>query len=178
MSSRDHAVTLRAASAADLPVLTRMLALAADWRDAGSARSEEALLADPHLRLYVESWPRAGDAGVVALDHSGRPVGASWFRFFTAAEPGYGFVDAATPELSIAVDAGSRGRGVGEALLRELVRAARSRGVDAMSLSVEPDNPARRLYERVGFASVPVDGPAGAPRDPAASLTMRLPLSP
>lgn len=173
MSSRDRSVNLRPASAADLPLLTRMLALAADWRDGAEVRSEESLLADPHLRRYVESWPRAGDAGVVALDHSCRPIGASWFRFFTSAEPGYGYLDAATPEVSIAVEAGSRGRGVGEALLRELVRAARTRGVDALSLSVEPDNPGRRLYEKLGFDLVPSDGPV----DPAAGITMRLALS-
>ena len=164
---------MRPASAADLPLLTRMLALAADWRPDAVARPEAEILADPHLRRYVESWPRAGDAGVVALDGSCRPLGASWFRFFTTSEPGYGFVDAATPEVSIAVVATSRGRGVGEALLRELVRAARVRGVDALSLSVEPDNPARRLYEKVGFVAVPADGPV----DPASSITMRLALA-
>lgn len=173
MSGRDHAVNLRPASAADLPLLTRMLGLAADWREGASARSEEALLADPHLRRYVESWPRAGDAGVVALDHSSRPVGASWFRFFTSTEPGYGFVDGATPEVSIAVDAGARGRGVGEALLRELIRSARARGVDAVSLSVERDNPALRLYERVGFEPIPSDADTEGP----GSITMRLALT-
>jgi ribosomal protein S18 acetylase RimI-like enzyme len=173
VSPRSTTVNLRPASAADLPLLTRMLALAADWRPDAVARHEAEVVADAHLRRYVEGWPRAGDAGVVALDGSCRPLGATWFRFFTTAEPGYGFVDAATPEVSIAVEATSRGRGVGEALLRDLVRAARVRGVDALSLSVEPDNPARRLYEKVGFVAVPTEGPV----DPSAGLTMRLDLS-
>lgn len=164
-------VNTRPASAADLPLLTRMLGLAADWRPDAEARSDDDLLADEHLRRYVESWPRAGDAGVVALDESSRPFGAAWFRFFPPSEPGYGFVDSATPEVSIAVDPGARGRGVGEALLRELLRTARTRGVDAVSLSVEPSNPARRLYERLGFERV---GPE--PADPDAGITMRLAL--
>ena len=172
MSTPTISVTLRPASAADRQLLTRMLALAADWRPDAEVRSDEALLGDPHLARYVDGWQRAGDAGVVALDDSSRPLGASWFRFFTSSEPGYGFVDSATPEVSIAVDARSRGRGIGEALLREVCRAARVRGVDAVSLSVELDNPARRLYEKLGF--VPVAGDAR--RDPGESLTMRLTL--
>lgn len=168
------AVTLRPASAADLPLLTRMLAYAADWRPGAEVRSDEDVLGDPHLRRYVQGWPRAGDAGVVALDRSGGPLGASWYRVFSESEPGYGFVDAATPELSIAVEPTSRGRGVGEALLRELVRIARVRGVGAVSLSVEPDNPARHLYEKVGFEPV---APGAPDVDPAASLTMRLDLA-
>jgi ribosomal protein S18 acetylase RimI-like enzyme len=172
MSTPSVAVTLRPASAADRQLLTRMLALAADWRPGHDVRSDEEVLADPHLARYVEGWQRAGDAGVVALDDSCRPLGAAWFRFFPSSEPGYGFVDSATPEVSIAVDARSRGRGVGETLLREICRAARARGVDAMSLSVEPDNPARRLYEKLGFA------PTSSETDPQAqrSLTMRLEL--
>jgi ribosomal protein S18 acetylase RimI-like enzyme len=172
MSTPTVAVTLRPASAADRQLLTRMLALAADWRPGGVVRSDDEVLADPHLARYVEGWQRSGDVGVVALDDSSRPLGATWFRFFTTAEPGYGFVDPATPEVSIAVDAGSRGRGIGEALLREICRAGRVRGVDAVSLSVEPDNPALHLYEKLGFA--PVD--TGAPRDPTAGVTMRLAL--
>jgi len=168
--------TLRPASAADLPLLTRMLACAADWRPDAEVRSGEDVLADPHLRRYVEGWPRAGDAGVVALDGANRPLGASWYRVFSESEPGYGFVDAATPELSIAVEATSRGRGVGEALLRELVRVARVRGAGALSLSVEPDNPARRLYEKAGFE--PIDAHADACADGPGSVTMRLVLGP
>jgi ribosomal protein S18 acetylase RimI-like enzyme len=171
VSSPAVAAHLRPASAADLPVLTRMLTLAADWRPGSDVRSEQEALDDPHLRRYVDGWPRAGDAGVVALDGSCRPLGAAWFRFFTTSEPGYGFVDSATPEVSLAVEEGLRGRGIGEALLREILRAARVRGVEAVSLSVEPDNPARRLYERVGFTPVDPD-----PSDPDAGVTMRLAL--
>ncbi len=61
-----------------------------------------------------------------------------------------------------------RGRGVGGALLDALVDAARDAGSVALSLSVEPDNPARRLYERLGFHRV---GEVGG-----GSLTMLLRL--
>jgi ribosomal protein S18 acetylase RimI-like enzyme len=67
---------------------------------------------------------------------------------------GYGFVATDVPELSIGVTADERGRGVGTALLEELLAQARATGHPAVSLSVETDNPAVRLYERLGFVRV------------------------
>jgi GNAT superfamily N-acetyltransferase len=122
---------------------------------------------DPHHGRYIDGWLREGDAGVVA-EEEGRPVGAAWFRHFTADEPGYGFLDELTPEISIAVDPGHRGRGVGTALLRALCERAVGDRIAALSLSVERANPARRLYEHLGF--VEVEGTADA-------CTMRIDLS-
>ncbi|MFH1531930.1 MAG: GNAT family N-acetyltransferase [Pseudomonadota bacterium] len=51
--------------------------------------------------------------------------------------------------LFVAVDPALRGRGIGE----RLIRAALQRVDGALKLHVEHDNPARRLYERVGFTS-------------------------
>ena len=78
-------------------------------------------------------------------------IGVVWLRFFTADDPGFGFVDEATPELSIWVTEGERGRGVGGQLLDAAIRAARLKGLRRISLSVEEGNPARRLYERAGI---------------------------
>lgn len=88
-------------------------------------------------------------------------------RYYVADEPGYGCVDAGTPEVATGVVPAWRERGVGGALLDALIVAAHDAGSVALSLSVEPDNPARRLYERLGFHQV---GEVGG------SLTMLLPL--
>jgi GNAT superfamily N-acetyltransferase len=90
---------------------------------------------------------------VIALE-GGFPVGAAWYRLFRADEPGYGFVDEATPELAIAVVPSKRGLGIGDELLKALSRKAQSGGYERLSLSVEPGNPARQLYERHGFEVV------------------------
>ena len=73
-------------------------------------------------------------------------VGAAWLRFFPAFDPGYGFVDERTPELSVAVLAAHRGKGIGSLLVDRLLQ-----GVEAASLSCDPANPAWRLYVRLGF---------------------------
>ncbi|HEY5388906.1 MAG TPA: GNAT family N-acetyltransferase [Solirubrobacteraceae bacterium] len=88
------------------------------------------------------------------------PVGAAWWRFFTDEDHGYGFIEPPIPELSVAVTEGLRGRGVGGALLEALIERARDADLPALSLSVEVDNPALRLYERLGFTAVAHDGNA------------------
>jgi len=105
------------------------------------------------VQRYVVNFGRPGDAAVIAYDETGS-VGAAWYRLFKANEPGYGFVDEQTPELAIAVVPSRRGRGYGDELLRALLDQARKDGFQQISLSVEPDNPALRLYERHGFRKV------------------------
>jgi ribosomal protein S18 acetylase RimI-like enzyme len=70
---------------------------------------------------------------------------------FPAEEPGWGFVATDVPELSIGVISEVRGTGIGSALLDALLTLAREQGFRAVSLSVDRQNPARRLYERKGF---------------------------
>ena len=150
-------VTLRPADASDLPFLADMLAEAAYWRSGGPPPDDDVLNL-PDMARYLQGWPLPGDVGVVAED--GAPVGAAWLRFLPETEPGYGFVDARTPELTIGVVASRRGEGVGRRLLVGLLDAARDAGVEQVSLSVEPDNPAMRLCESVGFVPVGVNGGA------------------
>ena len=157
-------ITFRPATAEDAPFLEEMLATALNW-DPDRAPLPETALTAPENRRYVEDWPRADDLGVIAVD--GGPVGAGWLRFFSADAPGYGFIDAAIPEISIAVVADRRGEGIGGHLLNELAREARRRGITALSLSVEHGNRSVRLYERHGFRAV---------GRPDGSQTMRLDL--
>jgi ribosomal protein S18 acetylase RimI-like enzyme len=52
--------------------------------------------------------------------------------------------------MDIALAPAFRGRGIGTALLRELMDEASASG-RSLSIHVEMTNPARRLYERLGF---------------------------
>ena len=81
-------------------------------------------------------------------------MGAAWYRLFKENRRGYGFVDEATPELSIAVVPSRRGHGIGGELMTALLDQARSEGYKTISLSVAKDSPSIRLYERYGFARV------------------------
>lgn len=150
-------VSLRPLAAGDGLFLHEMLREADRWRlpiDAPRPPLAE-ILADPHVRRYVEGWGRPGDDGVVAeVDDS--PAGACWLRLFGHESHGWGFVDPDVPELSIAVAPQWRRRGIGRSLLVAAIARAEQLGHPAISLSVVPENPARELYLQVGFKRVAV----------------------
>lgn len=52
---------------------------------------------------------------------------------------------------SICVQREQRGRGLGRQLLARFISDAQARGFDKLTLGVQPDNPARHLYEKTGF---------------------------
>jgi ribosomal protein S18 acetylase RimI-like enzyme len=137
---------IRKGSAGDVPFMRSMLAHAYAWR-------VNALEADIPLSRYVDNWGRPGDLAVIAHE-TGNRVGAAWLRVFRQSEPGYGFVDENTPELSIAVVPSRRRHGLGQELMDALLVAARAAGYGALSLSVEADSAAVGFYERNGFTPV------------------------
>jgi ribosomal protein S18 acetylase RimI-like enzyme len=123
------------------------------------ALGREVAFSIPHVRRYLTGWGRPGDRAVVATGDYGRLLGAAWYRLFPASAPGYGFVAPDIPELSIGVAAAARGKGVGSALLDALLSVARAEDRRAVSLSVDRENPALRLYERNGFRDAGISDP-------------------
>src|SRR2546426_663893 len=137
---------LRPVGIHDVRFLRDMLRHAYHWRLAEDTER-------PVYR-YVQNWGRPGDAGVLALEGP-HAYGAAWYRLFSADEPGFGFVDEHTPELTIAVVPSRRGKGTGKELLEALLARARADGFAAISLSTDPAQAS--YYERFGFEPVRSD---------------------
>jgi GNAT superfamily N-acetyltransferase/2'-5' RNA ligase len=143
--------TIRQATASDEPFLREMLYIAL-FVPPGKPPFPKDVVDEPSLARYVDEFGDGiSDIGFIA-ENDGRRVGAAWVRQLTEDDPGYGFVDGATPELSIAVLEEWRGRGVGTQLMEALLAAA-----PHCSLSVDRRNPAVRLYERLGFLVTATD---------------------
>jgi ribosomal protein S18 acetylase RimI-like enzyme len=83
---------------------------------------------------------------LVALDDDGAVVGSLTLVMFRI-PTGLGvWIE------DVVVDEAARGRGIGEALVREGVRLAEAAGADAVNLTSRPDRAAaNRLYQRLGF---------------------------
>lgn len=139
-----------------------MLGEAAVWRPDKPTPTADEVMADPRYAMYLAGWPRPGDFGLVAEQDG--PLGAAWYRTYTEMSHGYGFVAEPVPELSIAVSASRRHEGIGRLLLVGLIEASEDQGHAALSLSVNHANPARGLYESVGFQ------PVGKPRESAMTM--------
>ncbi len=138
---------LRPATPADADLLRDLFA-----RSLFVAPEEDALDADgvdePPLARYHRGFGGPGDLGVVA-EVDGEAIGAAWVRVFPDDDRGFGWVADDVPELSLAVDSRRRGDGVGTAMLRRLLSK-----VGTVSVSVHHENPARHLYQRLGFLEV------------------------
>ncbi|MDJ0923320.1 MAG: GNAT family N-acetyltransferase [Acidimicrobiia bacterium] len=144
--------TIRPVTRNDEPFLWDML-YEAIFVPPGEPILPRSILNQADLAHYVTDfglWP--GDLGFVA-ELAGNPVGAGWVRRFRIDDPGYGFVDEDTPELSIAIRPAHRGGGIGTRLIEALVAV-----VPRCSLSTDRRNRAVNLYERHGFCVVATDG--------------------
>ena len=146
----DSSWTVRNATSADSEFLTDMLVAVVNWSPEWRPRSRRRVLAVPATAHYIAGWPRDTDLGVIA-EADAVPVGAAWVRFFTAEDPGYGFVAPDVPELTVGVAAAWRGRGVGRSLLRAAAARAAAAGIRRVSLSVERKNFGRGLYLSEGY---------------------------
>jgi ribosomal protein S18 acetylase RimI-like enzyme len=135
---------ISALTAADEPILWEMLyqGLQTTGGDAGPSRET---IRRPEYARYVEHWGRGGDTGFLARDtKSGELLGAVWMRSAGAQHE--------TPELAFAVKPGHRRRGIGAALLTQLVKENPQHS--SVSIRASAKNPAVRLYERFGFKVV------------------------
>ena len=137
----------------ETPFLREMLYTALDWRQDVELPPVQWVLEHPQVAPFHIGWGRDGDTALVAEAEHAR-LGLVWYRFFTTEEHGEGFVDEETPEVAIAVREDQRASGVGTALMEAIHARARENGIARISLSVDRENPARRLYERLGYVDV------------------------
>ena len=102
---------------------------------------------DPKCRAAFEGFGDSADDRALVTEANGCVVGACWVR--TTNE--YGHIDAETPSFSISLHERYRGRGIGEAMMRQMLAELSGAGYARASLSVQKENPALHLYERLGF---------------------------
>jgi ribosomal protein S18 acetylase RimI-like enzyme len=113
------------------------------WSDAEKA-AFVAMQFDAQDRSYHEAYPE-GEFLVVTHDHV--PAG----RLYLVS------LESEVRVVDIGLLPAHRGMGIGSALLRSVIFTADEAGL-AVSLHVESWNPAKHLYERLGFRSVEARG--------------------
>ena len=148
-------IEIRAAQPDDIELLKEALYISVVW-DEDQPSTFEQVVGHPELAQYWENWGRPGDLGVVA-ERDGEYLGAAFGRLFTEDRPSYGFVDEQTPEVGIGIIEAERGKGLGRRMMLQLEGLYREFGSNRLSLSVNFTNPARHLYESLGYTEVGSD---------------------
>jgi ribosomal protein S18 acetylase RimI-like enzyme len=144
------AFSLRPVAAHESALIFSFLTLAA--RMAESNEPIQQALVDKQLTKYWQGWGRASDLGIVAIrEQDALPACCAWVRQLPATDEG--FLADGVLELAFGAVAGERGQGVGTATLSRLIEACRP-AANGISLSVRSDNPAVRLYRRLGFETM------------------------
>lgn len=141
---------IRPLTSADETLLWDMLYQALQTSEGAPSRD---ILKRPEYARYVEGWGRGGDTGFVVSDkNTAEVLGAVWYRIPKSDARARAEPSEPTPELAFTVKPGQRKRGLGAALLTQLVKATPHHS--ALSIRASAKNPAVRLYERFGFQIV------------------------
>lgn len=145
---------IRAIKEEEIPLLEEFL-YEAIYVPEGVPKPPKNIINNPELRVYWQDFGKQKDDYGLFAEIQGKPIGTVWARIMND----YGHIDDETPSLALAVHEAYRGRGIGTALLRNILERLEQNGYRQASLSVQRANPAFRLYRRLGF--VPVDSVTG-----------------
>lgn len=145
MSAPAPSVTLRPAEEGDRPLMLRVYASVREpeLEAAGMPREQWPPFVEHQFEAQSRHYESYEDTSFEVVLADGEPAG----RLIVARWPQELRV------VDVALLPEHRGRGIGGALMRELIEEADERRVK-VSVHVERFNPARRLYARLGFQPV------------------------
>lgn len=105
------------------------------------------IIYQPELQVYIaEFGTKKGDIALAA-EENGIIVGAVWVRLMND----YGHIDDKTPSFAISLYKEYRNKGIGTALMKEMLIRLKKEGYKQASLAVQKKNYAVKMYEKVGF---------------------------
>lgn len=139
-------ITLRPATDNDLPFLEALYASTRAEEVAlvgWSPEMQQAFLRQQHTAQHAHYKAHYPHAAWRIIERAGEAIGRLYWR---ESEADLHIID-------ISLVPGSRGSGLGEALLRDMAAHAAQDG-RGLTIFVEKNNPARSLYQRLGFETV------------------------
>ena len=110
----------------------------------------QSIITSPELQVYVAGFGNSEHDRALIAEIHGNVVGAIWARIMND----YGHIDEDTPSLAMSVLKAYRGVGIGTLLLEQMLLAERAAGYAKISLSVQKNNYAVKMYKKAGFIVV------------------------
>lgn len=107
----------------------------------------KSIIYEPEIFIYIDNFGTQKDDYCLCAEIDNELIGAVWVRNIK----GFGNVDETTPEFAISVLKQYQGKGVGNALMKEMLKLLKGKGYKEASLAVQKDNYAYNMYLNVGF---------------------------
>ncbi|MBR2260605.1 MAG: GNAT family N-acetyltransferase [Paludibacteraceae bacterium] len=133
----------------EIPVLNDFL-YEAIFIPQGMVPPPRTIIEQEDLQVYVRGFGESPHDHCLVAECDGKIVGAVWVRMMND----YGHLDDQTPSLAISLYPTYRGQGIGTQLLRQMMDLLRQEGYAHVSLSVQKENYALRMYQKEGFMIV------------------------
>lgn len=111
------------------------------------------IIEKPELQVYIKDFGKEKDDYCLCAEVDKKIIGAVWVRNIR----GYGGIDDITPELAISLYRDFRGYGIGTTMMKEILGYLKNAGYSKMSLSVQKDNYAVKMYLSLEFQIVNED---------------------
>lgn len=113
-------------------------------------RLPKEIIFNPEIYIYVKDFGKPDDLCLLA-EIQGIVVGAVWTRILSGEIKGYGNIDNSTPEFAISICKEFRNLGIGTALMKNMLKLLHLKGYPKVSLAVQKDNYAVKMYCNLGF---------------------------
>lgn len=142
-------IKIRKIQPEEVPVLDEFL-FEAIFIPQGAIPPSRSIIEQDELRVYVRDFGKSSHDYCLVADSDGKIIGAVWVRIMDD----YGHLDSQTPSLAISLYKEYRGQGIGTQLLLQMMDLLRKEKYAQVSLSVQKENYALRMYEKAGFKIV------------------------
>jgi ribosomal protein S18 acetylase RimI-like enzyme len=113
----------------------------------GEKKPDKAIINNHDLQVYVKDFGKNKDDFCLVSEVNKTVVGACWIRIMND----YGHIDNDTPSLAISLLEEYRNKGIGTMLLKEMINRLKMKNYEKISLSVQKNNYAFKMYLKCGF---------------------------
>ena len=139
--------TIRRIRQKELPLMEDFL-YEAIFIPEGAASPPKSIVKNEDLQVYVRDFGLSSDDNCLVAEADGKIVGMIWSRIMKD----YGHIDDDTLSLAISLYKEYRNKGIGTELLRQMILLLRQAGYKKISLSVQKENYAAKMYFKAGFS--------------------------
>ena len=113
----------------------------------GEKKPDKAIINNHDLQVYIKDFGIFKDDFCLVAEYKKRIVGACFTRIMND----YGHIDDDTPSLAISLYPEYRNMGIGTLLLKEMINRLKNKKYTKISLSVQKENYAFRMYLKCDF---------------------------